>query len=406
MENKRRLILALLFTGLCIAIGILLYVLFFRRPASQTPLEGRLPETTQPLGGFPQAGTSQGGRIPDQGSVLPTGGTVPIQGGAVSIAPSVQQIIEDGVTAPTVTDDGIVQYYDDINGQFYRVGKDGRPELLSDQIFYNVDSVVWSPNQHESIIEYPDGSNIYYNFETKRQVTLPKHWEEFSFAPKGDQIAAKSMAFSADNRWLVAANPDGSNVSLVERLGDNANKVIVDWSPNQQVVALSRTGQARGGDEEEILLVGLHGENYQSLTVDGRGIKSEWSPQGKKILYSVYSARSDYKPELWIVNAEGDKIGTGKKPLSINTWADKCTFSDERFVYCGVPQTLPTGAGFAPDVANDTPDLLYKIDLESGIKTGIELNESHVIDRIFLGPDGKSLYFTDKTSDGIFRVDA
>ena len=75
--------------------------------------------------------------------------------------------------------------------------------------------VTWSPTQTASILEYPDGSNIYYDFDTKRQVTIPKHWEEFSFAPQGDRITSKSIGFSPENRWIVSANPDGTDVKIV-----------------------------------------------------------------------------------------------------------------------------------------------------------------------------------------------
>ncbi len=74
------------------------------------------------------------------------------------------------------------------------------------------------------------------------------------------------------------------------------------------------------------------------MVVEGRDFREKWSPTGQKMLYSVYSIRSNFKPELWIVNAEGNNIGTGRKLLNLSTWADKCTFADDRFVYCAVHQ--------------------------------------------------------------------
>jgi hypothetical protein len=299
---------------------------------------------------------------------------------------------------------GNATFYNDTDGKFFRVGRDGRISVLSNDVFYQVEKVTWSPVSDESIIEYPDGSNIYYNFQTGRQVTLPKHWEEFSFSGGGDRIAAKSIGFSPENRWLVAANPDGSGVQLVAALGDNADKVTVDWSPSNQVVGLSRTGDAVGGDREEVLFVGLNGENFKSTIVEGRGLQSEWSPNGSQLLYSVYSARNDYKPELWIVNAEGDAIGSGRQLLAVETWASKCAFGDARTVYCGVPSQLPNGAGFAPSLADSIPDRLVRIDTQTGARSEIPLAGLHTLDTVSVSPDGKTLYFTDKTQDGIFQV--
>jgi hypothetical protein len=39
-------------------------------------------------------------------------------------------------------------------------------------------------------------------------------------------------------------------------MGENESKVTVDWSPNRQFIALSRTGDALGADREEVLFIG------------------------------------------------------------------------------------------------------------------------------------------------------
>ena len=62
------------------------------------------------------------------------------------------------------------------------------------------------------------------------------------------------------------------------------------------------------------------------------------------------------------MDATPDTIGQNRKPLNVNTWADKCVAADERFVYCGVPDSLETGTGFAPQLADYVRDDLFKID--------------------------------------------
>ena len=290
------------------------------------------------------------------------------------------------------------------DGKFYHVNAAGNVELMNDKVFFGVDDVTWSPANNESIIEYPDGANTYFNFDTGEQVTLPTHWEEFTFSNEGQQVAAKSMGLDPKNRWLITSDPKGNNIKLIEPMGENASKVIVDWSPARQVVALSATGESIGSDRQEILLIGLNHENYKSLTVEGRGLQSQWSPEGSKLLHSVYNGRNDYKPELWIVDSTPDTVGQNRKPLSVNTWADKCTMTNERFVYCGVPDTLETGAGFAPQLADNTRDDIFKIDKVTGIKTKIALNTYHTVESIFTSQDGKMLYFTDKNKSGVFQI--
>lgn len=406
--DKKRVIIAIIFLFVCIGVGYMLYRVFF---ASETPDIALIDEEPTVVDKFPQA--NQGGPLPTQGG---TSAPLPVSEGSQGeasqgpdlppgiVAGEVEQIVDVAVTGVSAdTRSGNPRFYNDEDGKFYRLNANGKVEPLSDQVFYNVQDVTWSPISDESIIEYPDGANIYYNFETKKQASLPKHWDSFSFAPTGEKIAAKSLAFSPENRWLVSSDPDGNNIELVEPLGNNADKVIVDWSPNKQIVALSATGEDLGSDRQEVLFVGSNGENFKSTVVEGRGLTTNWSKNGERLLYSVHSARNEFKPELWIVNAAGEAIGENRKPLLLNTWADKCTFTDDRFAYCGVPRELPKGAGFAPSLADNIADDLYKIDVETGQKTPLPIKSDHVISSIFVGKNG-SIYFTDKNQPGLFTV--
>ncbi|MEK7084105.1 MAG: hypothetical protein AAB932_02650 [Patescibacteria group bacterium] len=406
--DKKRILFIALFVLVTLLLGYLLYRVFFAKEELPVPTTPPPATVTPPTGGLPTtgAGAPRGGAVTPIAPALPTtrerGRTILTpQGEEVRRA---ERLVDQTIAAATSDAEGNPSFYNREDNRFYRIKQDGTTEPMSDQAFFNVQNVTWSPSTNESIIEYPDGANIYYNFDTKKQVTLPKHWEDFSFAPAGDQIAAKSIGLSAENRWLIAANPDGSNTRLIESLGNNERKVTVDWSPNKQIIALSRTGDPLGGDREEVLFVGLQGENFRSTIVEGRDVRSEWSPEGKRLLYSVYSTRSEYKPELWVVNAEGESIGTGRKLLNVSTWADKCAFASERYVYCGVPTSLPTGAGFAPALADAIRDEIFRIDASTGIKTKITVDGAHTIDSMFVSDDGSTLFFTDKTQNGLFRV--
>ncbi|MBD3311621.1 MAG: hypothetical protein GF349_03955 [Candidatus Magasanikbacteria bacterium] len=404
--DKKKLGLIIIFIIITLILGYTMYRLFFYRAAQPQPEE---PGVELPGGpGFPQAGEGEvTGPGAEEPGGLPTAGVIPeIEGPSIpEEEPTVSRVIDSIIDNSSAGTDGNVNFYSRQDGKFYRYDTETGIEELSDQVFYNVSNVTWSPTKNEGIIEYPDGSNIYYNFDTKKQVTLPKHWQEFDFSENGNQIVSKSMGLSPENRWLITSDPEGNGVRTIEPLGENASEVIVDWSPNRQVVALSTTGEPLGGYRQEVLFVGLNGENFPSTIVEGQGLQTEWSKDGSKLLYSVYSPRSEYKPELWVVNAQGNDIGTGRQSLNLNTWAEKCTFQDDRFVYCGVPTELPVGSGFNADSVDNVNDYLYKIDTQTGLRTQIELEGYHVIDDIFMSKDGSQLFFTDKTTDGLFSVD-
>ncbi len=360
-------------------------------PPGQLPISGNAPPTA--------TGTTQG----PGGELLPISGIIEPASPSFYKPVSVKQVITETVTYPSLNSGGDFRYYNANDGKFYKVLPGGGTKALSDQVFYNAQKVTWAQNKNEAVIEYPDSSKIVYNFDTNKQVTLPKHWQDFSFSADGSQIAAKSIGLDSSNRWLVTVGSDGSGAKLIEPMGDNADKVTVNWSPSQQVVAFSQTGNPQSGEGREVLFIGLNGENFKSTIVEGSGFQPQWSTTGKKLLYSVYSSRSDFKPELWLVDSYGDSIGNNRKLLKLNTWADKCTFSNDNTAFCAVPKDLPTGAGMSRDIAAYNYDNLYKIDLTTGLKTPIPLNDNYNVTNISYDAAHNKLMFTDLNRTGVFE---
>ncbi len=400
------LLLVLTIAGL-LAFGI--YYLFFVKGvlpnAGQIPGAQPTPGSQFP-GALPRTSTPNPGGTPTPDSGLPTAGPIPTPSPSFYAPVPVSRVLDVITKSPSLDTNNNLRYENAGDGRFYKLNADGSVKLLSEQQFYNVDKVTWANTSDKAVLEYPDGSKILYNFNTKQQVTLPKHWEDFSFSPDSSQFASKSMGLSPENRWLIVTNDDGSGTIPIEPLGDNGDKVTVDWSPSRQTVALSQTGQPLGADRREVLLVGLNGENFKSLIVEGLDFQPKWSPTGKQLLYSVDSARTEFKPELWIASAYGDDIGASRRSLKLNTWADKCSFGDDTTLFCAVPRDLPVGAGMTPEAAAGSYDDLYKIDLRTGLKTSIPLGDdsSYHINSISYDKNNNRVLFTDPSQRGVFEA--
>jgi hypothetical protein len=295
------------------------------------------------------------------------------------------------------TDGTSASYYNAADGRFYTIDEDGNVVALSDTQFPNAQSVEWNKDSDKALIEFPDGSNIIYNFETQNQVTLPTHWEDFDFSPVKDEIIAKSIALDPNNRWLVIASDDGSSTQSIQALGENADKVDVNWSPNDQVVAFAKTANAiQGGlDRNVIYPVGQNQENFKGLVVEGLNFDSLWSPNGKQLLYSVTGDYSNNKPLLWVVDATSATMGDNRRSLGINTWVDKCTWASSTTIYCAVPLELPPNAGLQRSVYKNEPDALYKINLTTGKSSLVAIpEESTSMNSLQVSSDESLLYFT------------
>lgn len=394
----RRILLISGFAILVVAIGFAIYIVFFKSPAPSAP-----------QGGAPQ-GPATGGLVPS-GAGLKPGAPVGTR------APEASSVARGGLTrAQTITTRPAAaasldlagngaRFYDKNSGKFYRIGFDGAERELSDKAFYNAKDITWSPTKDAAIIEYPDGANVYFDFASGVQSTLPKHWQEFSFSPDGSRIAGLAIGEAPENRFLIVANPDGSGASAIEPLGENASKVQVSWSPNNQVIAFSRTGESLGFGREEVLFIGAQGENFRSAIVEGLGFSGKWSGDGARVLYSVYSPASGYRPELWVTDGAGDAIGGNRRRINLETWVDKCAFADANTAYCAVPASLPEGAAFAPEVADSVPDLIYKVDLATGARTlAAEPDVRASLSNLVITRDGSALFFTDKQTGELFRL--
>jgi hypothetical protein len=400
--------------GATVLFVFMIYYFFFK-PFISPELELEI-DTNQEVSddtGLPTIGIINGRRV-----ILNPDGTLPL-GSSLTDTPD-QPIIatetaSGGLTKTTAVvidptryingnQSGGLQYYNTIDGKFYRILPNGDIELMSDKVFNNVSSVVWSNDSNKAILEYPDGANILYDFETNKQVTLPRHWEEFDFSPSDQNLIFKNIALDVENRYLVVSNTDGSQARIIEPIGRAENKFNSDWSPNNQIVATF--SEAKDLNRSEVYFIGLNGENFKSMIVEGRGFEGLWSPDGEKMFYSVYDPKNDYKPELWVSNASPGSVGDNRQKIGLQTWANKCTFNSGTSVFCAVPTSLSFGAGMGQKESTEgVPDVIYEINLNTGAKRLIAIPQIDLtIGTLVVSDETNQLFFTDQDTNMIYKI--
>jgi len=405
-SKYKKIILIAGFAVIIFILGYLLYALFFKPPTS-IPVKTE-PELTPTQTGLPEAETGSGQIIEPGGQkVFPETQTEAaktpskIANGDLTQTTQLSQSPGAGTTLGSNGSD--LQYHDAIDGKFYKITKDGEISALTDKIFHNVENITWSSDKNKAILEYPDGANIIYDFTNDKQITLPKHWKDFDFSPDSDQIVMKSMGLDPENRWLAISNSDGSKIRAIEALGEQDSTVFPSWSPNNQIIAMYTEGVSF--NRQEIFFIGLNDENFKSAVIEGRGFQPKWSPKGDRLVYSVYSNDNNLKPMLWVVDAQGDNIGAGRKKLNLETWADKCSFASDYELYCAVPESLEEGAGLFPELAKNTSDILYKINTRTGVKKLVAIpDDTYNMSNLIISDNGYYLYFTDETTKEIYKI--
>lgn len=396
MSDRLKMVLKLVgLLGVTALIGFGLYSLFFRGGPS-------VPEPTPEPGegttsdGFPIAGEAEPGtNAPTPGDADGDGrlDAAPIADGGVT---RVTVLTTAGVTQPTVNNNGDVAYYDPQDGRFYTIDENGNVKLLSQTTFPQAEAVTFSKQAQSAVIEFPDGSNVLYDFNSNSQVTLPNHWEDFSFSDDARTIASKSIGADPSNRTLTLTTADGSNTKVIAVLGSNDDQVDVSWSPDSKIVGFSETGL--GGNtfgQNQVYLIGQDGEAAGVLIVNGSNFQNIWSPNGTNLLYSVADAGDDYRASLWYSDSRGDRGGAPRLRLSIQTTASKCTFASATLAYCAVPNEMPAGGGSSPALVT-APDSIYSVEFPSGRTSLVAQPEFPTrMTNLSVSPDGRNLYYTD-----------
>ncbi|HUT22231.1 MAG TPA: hypothetical protein VMX18_02340 [Candidatus Bipolaricaulota bacterium] len=408
--------LAALILIIAAGAGYGIYYLFFRQAA---PVITENEATNEAAGGLP---TGPAGGVTNQivngvpvNEALPGIPGIPKTITKVPAPTGISAIAAGGVTKVATNFTGAVAavnmpagqnnplFYNPQDGYFYEISSFGTTTKKSNTSYPNAQNIAWASNGDKAILEFPDGSNILYDFKLQKQTSLPKSWQDFQFNDQGSKIAFKDINVNENYNWLAIADPDGSKQKYLETLGDRGSRVEINWSPTSNTVA--NYYKSENASSTTIYMIGQNEENFRAIDAKGQFVQSKWVPDGKRMVYSAYSAETDNKPNLYIVDAVGDSVGYNHNSLNLNTWIDKCVFQGESIMYCAVPKSLPSDAGFQPTIADTIPDYIYKIDLNTGSKVIIaEPEYSYTIQNMEISPDGKYLYFTDKALGQLHNI--
>ncbi|MEI7740950.1 MAG: hypothetical protein WCJ29_00415 [bacterium] len=398
-ERLKTILSAIVILLTACVLGFLIWYFFFKAP---------LPSPTVPTvpvgpGQFPVGGEGAPVAVTPRPPESLVGALEPLP----TFAPGAQgatQIMTENPAQNLIVSGNTASFYDPNNGTFSKLDANGNIVKLSDKTFFDVNKVTWAPSAEKAILEFPDKSKVIYDFKTEKQITLPKHWEDFGFSPDGNKIIGKSIGQDVESRWLFVSNSDGSQNQAIQELGVNAGKVDVSWSPGNQVVAFARTGQPRDGESQEIIPLGLNHENFKSMIVPGFGFDPKWSPDGSTLLYSVYNTASGYRPELYIATGGTNTLGENRQFLKLQTWANKCSYQSATIIYCAVPTSLEAGVGIVPEAADNTNDSIYRINTATGVQELVVPPASQTISQISASADGRTLYYTDTQTGRLNKV--
>ncbi len=147
-------------------------------------------------------------------------------------------------------------------------------------------------------------------------ITGPMYWGAIHpmFSPDGTMIAYMNGSDPSGNRsiWIIKLDFSGGTPKVVAHYPITDPNVhcahLEDWSPDGTKI-LYRVKSEKFGEARELWIANVDGSgNYKIFEspgcLGGRESQAQFSPDGSKIVFTVYNSTTNSK-EIWVMNADG-----------------------------------------------------------------------------------------------------
>lgn len=317
-------------------------------------------------------------------------------------------LINEEVLGASVGNDGSLYYFSLSDKTLKKATLEGKNKtILLSNLPGFIERLVWSPQRDKVLVLIRNGvgGSAWHmaDLTTKTLVPLRQEMSRLTWNNLGDKIFYLFTDPASGRRSLNIANPDGSGWKELVRLGEN--DYYVSAIPKSTFVSFwSRPNALENTTFETI---GLSGENRELLLTDKRGADYLWSPTGKSVVVS--SSGEPGGLMLSSMNANGGEL----RSLSIPTLVSKVVWNKEGdTIYYALPGSLPQASLLPNDYWSKplhTQDTFWKMDLSTGKKTRLvdleSVTESFDSMDLTLSPNEDALFFTDRRTNRLYRID-
>ena len=321
---------------------------------------------------------------------------------------SIQNPINEALLGAAVSDDGTLYYYSLDEKTLKKASMEGKDKsvLLSDLPGQPV-RVIWSPKKDRTLLllKQSNGQNLwhYADLTTKTLVPLKPEMARLAWNNLGDRIFYQYTATN-NERTLNIANPDGSAWKKLASLSQDSF-----ISPVPQSTAVSFWNRPSALEKTSFETIGLSGESRRVLLSEKFGADYLWSPNGEKVLVGVSNEKGGQNILLNMMNGNGGEF----QSLSLPTFVSKAAWSkDSRTIYYALPGGLPDSATLPNDYFDKpliTKDTFWKMDVGTGKKTRLtdlkDVAQSFDSSDLFMSPKEDILFFTDRVTHRLYRID-
>lgn len=313
----------------------------------------------------------------------------------------IQKIIEGNVGgAIFLKEEKKLVYYS--NQNFMKADLNGQSrESVGAHPFQKVTAISWSPGKEKALVG--DGSG-YFIFDLKKEeiVPFPTPTSLMAWGYLNGQILYEYYN-QKENRRILDSSFDLTGKTWDETTDLPYEKAALLVHPlKNEVIVFPDPKWGVGGD---VFQVDVSAKKKEKFLPYYKGMDFLFSPSGKKILESY--VKKDGRMSLGIIDSATKTFNDLNFPTSVK----KCVWSkSETEVFCAA--ILSDGAVNLPEDWENKKgsfrDAFWRVNVQNGKQTRLlELGEEEPTDAegLFLDDEEKKLFFIDRLSGGLFRVD-
>lgn len=310
-----------------------------------------------------------------------------------------------------------LHYIEKTTGHIYEIAPgETIPNRLSNTTLPKIQKVYWSADGMNAIIRsFTDKQNNLQNLHSVLKIST----STIGTTQTGELITTSlprsilSMAISPDKQSVFYLNPVGDGVvGITYNLKTKTQKQVfshlftdwaVSWPEINNIALITKPSNSVSGS---LFLLNIKTGTLSPIISETLGLTALVSPDLKAIVYSE-STQTGLVTEVMDVKTQAREF------LPVGTLPEKCVWSTKNttLLYCGAPKSIPVGQ-FPDSWYQGTfsfSDDIWQIDVATGdstllFETTQIASEGLDATDLFLSPDEKTLYFTDKKTSTLWEL--
>ncbi|MEI7749733.1 MAG: hypothetical protein WCJ25_01910 [Candidatus Moraniibacteriota bacterium] len=319
---------------------------------------------------------------------------------------AISPVTDVPVYGPVAIDDSHITYFNNRSLKRASLGGGGEEVLIKD-LPGKILQAIWSPDKTKALVLFGTDSG-----EQWFLLTLT----DGSVKPLKPGIASPTWSNLSERIFYLYSDPSGKKTEI-----DSAKPDGTDWKTLSPIAirnavlaavpssaTLSFWNAPSAFEETSLSTVPVSGGDTTKIFSGKFGTDYSWSPDGTKILISNTISKGGSEVRLGIANQNGGEFRTVQAPtiISKTVWS-----KDGKTVYYALPLSIPENAVLPNDYFSrpiHTQDSFWKMDVTTG-KSDRLVDPSKIdggydsID-LFLDQNETYLYFTDRTSGKLYRI--